>query len=48
MVCPMPVAIILTIGVVVARFVSDHVGQRETVMRGEEIDAPAIGAERIG
>ncbi len=44
----MPVAIILAIGVVVAVLVGDRVGERETVMRGEEIDAAEVSSEQIG
>ena len=48
MVFTMSVAVALAIGVVVAVLVSNAVGERETIMSCEEIDAAAVLPEHIG
>jgi hypothetical protein len=48
MALPMPGAVVLAVGVVVAVPVGHRIGEREAAMRGEEIDAPAILPDQVG
>ena len=43
----MSVAVVLTVGVVVAAFEGHKIGQGEAIVRGEEIDAAAVLAEQV-
>jgi hypothetical protein len=43
----MPVAIVLSVGVVVPFVVGKRIGERETIVRGQEIDRTAVLAEDV-